>query len=98
MNRGTRRFFMAFLLTMLIALTAAGGLVAYDRMERTVNGAPEAEIGRLVLGSRSYPFDMRQADHIIVTFRRAANHIGGPFLVFSELLDGTAAWICGLFS
>ena len=88
MKEGLRRFFTAFCLTVLLALTAAGGLVAYDRMERTLNGAPQVSENELLLGSRVYPFDLEPAVGLLSRFSEAARYAGGLPALFSLMLGG----------
>lgn len=97
MSKGFRRFLTAFCLTCLLAFTISGALVAYDRMERTQNGAPEIESGTLILGSHAYPFDLSGTADLISHLHAAAERFGGMPFVFSVSLKGAAEWIAGIF-
>ena len=81
MNEGLRRFLTAFCLTCLLAFTISGALIAYDRMERTQNGAPEVTSGANDLFARLYD---------------AAKRFGGMPLAFSASLKGASEWIAGV--
>ncbi len=93
MSEGFRRFLAAFCLTCLLAFTVSGGLIAYDRMERTQNGAPEIKGGELLLGSHAYPFDLSDADDLISRLSAAAERVGGIPFAFSVSLKGASEWI-----
>ena len=96
MNEGLRRFLTAFCLTCLLAFTIYGALIAYDRMERTQNGAPEVTSGELALGSRAYSFDLSGANDLFARLYDAAKRFGGMPLAFSASLKGASEWIAGV--
>lgn len=96
MNEGLRRFLTAFCLTCLLAFTISGALVAYDRMERTQNGAPEIVNGELALGSHAYSFDLSGANDLLARLHAAAERLGGVPFAFSHSLKGAAEWIAGV--
>lgn len=96
MSEGLRRFLTAFCLTCLLAFTISGALVAYDRMERTQNGAPEIASGELALGSRAYSFDLSGANDLLARLYAAAERFGGMPLAFSASLKGASEWIAGV--
>ena len=86
MKERIRRACIAFLLTLILLGGSIALLLAYDRMDREMNGIPQAKAGELVIGSRCTDFDLYWTHGICDTVREVFKWIGGvPYAWFETL-------------
>ena len=86
MTEKIRRAATAFFLTLILLGSGIALTLAYDRMEREINGIPEAGAGELAIGSRNFPFDLHSTREAVESIRGMLKWVGGiPYAWFETL-------------